>query len=61
MTLSGIRITRFADGKTVEMWRNEDVFPVLTAMGLFPAFPEFAARDREFRIPVGSNTNIVHA
>ena len=48
MTLAGIRISRFADGKLVEMWRNEDVLPVLIAMGLFPALPEFAAGGREF-------------
>jgi steroid delta-isomerase-like uncharacterized protein len=48
MTLSGIRISRFADGKMVEMWRDEDVLPVLIAMGLFPAFPEFTAGEGEF-------------
>jgi steroid delta-isomerase-like uncharacterized protein len=48
MTLSGIRISRFADGKMVEMWRNENVLPVLIAMGLFPAFPEFTVGDGEF-------------
>jgi hypothetical protein len=48
MTLSGIRISRFADSKTVEMWRNENVLPALIAIGLFPAFPEFTAGDGEF-------------
>jgi len=48
MTLSGIRISRFADGKMVEMWRNENVLPVLIAMGLFPAFPQFTVGDGEF-------------
>jgi steroid delta-isomerase-like uncharacterized protein len=48
ITLSGIRISRFADGKLVEMWRNENVLPVLIAMGLFPGFPEFATGDGEF-------------
>jgi len=48
MTVSGIRISRFADAKLVEMWRNEDVLPALIAMGLFPAFPEYAAGDGEF-------------
>jgi steroid delta-isomerase-like uncharacterized protein len=43
MTLSGIRISRFADGKLVEMWRSENVLPALVAMGLFPAFPELAS------------------
>lgn len=47
MTLSGIRISRFADGKLVEMWRIENVLPALIAMALFPAFPEFAAGDGE--------------
>jgi steroid delta-isomerase-like uncharacterized protein len=47
MTLSGIRVSRFADGKMVEMWRNEDVLPALIAVGLFPAFPEFAGGDGE--------------
>jgi hypothetical protein len=43
-----LRISRFADGKMVEMWRNENVLPVLIAMGLFPAFPEFTVGDGEF-------------
>jgi steroid delta-isomerase-like uncharacterized protein len=49
MTLSGIRVSRFADGKMVEMWRNENVLRVLTAMGLLPAFPEFAVGDLGLR------------
>lgn len=42
---SGIRISRFADGKIVEMWRNLNVLPLLVAMDLFPTFPEFAAEE----------------
>jgi hypothetical protein len=37
----GIRISRFSDGKMVEMWRNMNVLPVLVELGLFPTFPEF--------------------
>jgi hypothetical protein len=37
----GIRISRFADGKMVEMWRNLNVLPVLIELGLLPTFPEF--------------------
>lgn len=48
LAVSGIRISRFADGKMVEMWRNENVLPILVAMGVFPAFPEFAAGEGEF-------------
>jgi steroid delta-isomerase-like uncharacterized protein len=48
MTLSGSRISRFVDGKLVEMWRIENVLHALVAMGLFPAFPEFTAGDSEF-------------
>lgn len=43
MKESAIRISRFADGKLVEMWRNINVLPLFIAMGLLPAFPEFAA------------------
>jgi len=39
---SAIRISRFADGKLVEMWRNLNVLPLFITMGLLPAFPEFA-------------------
>lgn len=35
----GIRISRFAGGKMVEMWRNLNVLPVLIGMGLLPTFP----------------------
>jgi len=38
----GIRISRFADGKMVEMWRNLNVLPVFIALGLLPTFPELA-------------------
>jgi len=48
IALSGIRISRFADGKMVEMWRIENVLPALVAMGLFPAFPEFTTGHGEF-------------
>ena len=37
----GIRISRYADGKMVEMWRNLNVLPVLVELGLLPTFPEF--------------------
>jgi steroid delta-isomerase-like uncharacterized protein len=47
MTLSGIRVSRFADGKMVEMWRNLNILPVFIAMGVFPAFPEFTAGEGE--------------
>ena len=42
MKESAIRISRFADGKLVEMWRNINVLPLFFAMGLLPAFPELA-------------------
>jgi steroid delta-isomerase-like uncharacterized protein len=41
MVESGIRISRFADGKMVEMWRNINALPLLVAFGLLPPFPEF--------------------
>lgn len=40
---AGIRISRFADGKMVEMWRSLNVLPVFIGLGLLPTFPEFAA------------------
>ena len=40
----GIRISRFADGKMVEMWRNLNALPILIGFGLFPTFPELAGR-----------------
>jgi steroid delta-isomerase-like uncharacterized protein len=42
MKESAIRISRFADGRLVEMWRNINVLPLFIAMGLLPAFPEYA-------------------
>ena len=38
----GIRITRFADGKMVEMWRTLDALPVPIELGLFSTFPELS-------------------
>ncbi|MGD8699422.1 MAG: ester cyclase [Gemmatimonadales bacterium] len=37
---SAIRISRFADGRLVEMWRNINVLPLFIAMDLLPAFPQ---------------------
>jgi len=37
-----IRISRFADGKMVEMWRSLNVLPVFIGLGLLPTFPAFA-------------------
>jgi steroid delta-isomerase-like uncharacterized protein len=37
---AGIRISRFADGKMVEMWRTLNVLPVFIELGLLPDFPE---------------------
>ena len=42
MKESAIRISRFADGKPLEMWRNVNVLPLFIAVGLLPTFPEFA-------------------
>ncbi len=39
---AGIRISRFADGKMVEMWRCLNVLPVFIELGLLPTFPELA-------------------
>jgi hypothetical protein len=39
---AGIRISRFADGKMVEMWRCLNVLPVFIGLGLLPTFPELA-------------------
>jgi steroid delta-isomerase-like uncharacterized protein len=39
--LLGIRISRFVEGRLVEMWRNENVLPILIDMGLYATFPVF--------------------
>jgi len=39
---TGIRISRFADGKMVEMWRNLNALPLLVGFGLLPTFPDSA-------------------
>ena len=48
MKESAIRISRFADGKLVEMWRSINVLPLFIAVGLAPAFPDFTAGEGGF-------------